>query len=221
MTAKCDSTLFRFCKGCEKNLPANTDVFPPHKLGKYGLYTHCRACNKVRTADLRARPDQKARQKAWRDANKEIVKDSNKAYRLSGYSSTEHVAAWRAKNLDHAREKESARARIRRAEDPVFAMMHRVRVSLNRHIFTGGYTKKSKSTDVLGCDWEFLKKHIERQFLQGMTWDNKGEWELDHIVPLSSARTPEEVLALGHHTNIRPLWRTMNRQKSNTMTHLI
>lgn len=71
------------------------------------------------------------------------------------------------------------------------------------------------SEQMLGCDWQELKSHIEQQFRDGMDWDNIGEWEVDHIVPLSSAKTIEDVIRLSHHTNLQPLWAYENRAKGS------
>ena len=55
------------------------------------------------------------------------------------------------------------------------------------------------------------------QFTEGMTWDNYGEWQIDHIVPLSSGETLEELIALNHYTNLQPLWADENNRKGGTV----
>lgn len=77
----------------------------------------------------------------------------------------------------------------------------------------------------LGYTTDELKTHLERQFLKGMTWENIGEWEIDHIVPIShfkftSADDPDFWLCWAL-SNLRPLWKSDNRKKSNIRTHLI
>jgi hypothetical protein len=62
---------------------------------------------------------------------------------------------------------------------------------------------------------------MERQFLPGMGWHNRSEWEIDHIVPLSTARSLEEVVVLNRFTNLRPLWRLDNRLKGAQEQFLI
>jgi len=48
-----------------------------------------------------------------------------------------------------------------------------------------------------------------------MNWDNYGKWEIDHVIALSLAKTPEEMYKLCHYTNLKPLWEADNASKSN------
>jgi hypothetical protein len=74
-----------------------------------------------------------------------------------------------------------------------------------------------RTTNLVGCDYEFLINYIESKFINGMSWDNYGYygWHLDHIIPLSSAKTEEELCKLFHYTNLQPLWAEDNLRKSN------
>lgn len=87
-------------------------------------------------------------------------------------------------------------------------------------------TKNGRSWESLvGFTVADLMVHLERQFLKGMTWANRGEWHIDHVVPLDehsfdSAEHPE-FRAAWALTNLRPLWATDNIKKSNKRTHLI
>lgn len=54
-----------------------------------------------------------------------------------------------------------------------------------------------------------------------MTWQNRGEWHIDHIVALATAKTEADVLALNHFTNLRPMWGPDNLKKGAKQTHLI
>ena len=78
-----------------------------------------------------------------------------------------------------------------------------------------------KTEFILGCDVNFFIKHIEKQFLKYMTWENKNEWEIDHITPISESKTIEDVIKLNHFTNLRPLWKKDNKLKSNKIEFLI
>jgi hypothetical protein len=77
--------------------------------------------------------------------------------------------------------------------------------------------KKSKTFEIIGCTPEFLKEYIEKQFIKGMEWSNHSVygWHIDHIIPLSSANTEEEIYKLCHYTNLQPLWAENNLKKSN------
>jgi hypothetical protein len=56
-----------------------------------------------------------------------------------------------------------------------------------------------------------------------MSWDNYGYygWHIDHIIPLSSAKTKEEIYKLCHFKNLQPLWWTDNLSKGKKQFELI
>ena len=102
--------------------------------------------------------------------------------------------------------------------DPNGHLTSVVRRSVNYNL----KSNKSKHTvEYLGCDIETFKKHIEKSFKQGMTWENIGEWEIDHITPMKYREYPEEVITLEmtierlHYTNTQALWRVENASKGN------
>lgn len=75
---------------------------------------------------------------------------------------------------------------------------------------------KSKSTiKLLGCSVREFQDHIIGQFTHGMSIYNYGEWHIDHIVPLSSAKSKRELEKLCHFTNLQPLWAIDNLRKSD------
>ena len=60
-----------------------------------------------------------------------------------------------------------------------------------------------------------LKNYIENKFTEGMSWDNYGKWHIDHIIPLNSAKTEEEIIKLCYYTNLQPLWASDNIRKKD------
>lgn len=148
-----------------------------------------------------------AGQRAYYQANKESLKAKGR----------EHYKANKQSYLDGNRRRVRDRIKV----DPVFALSTRIRSLIYARIYSGGYTKKSRSQEILGCTWPEFKLHIERQFLKGMSWDRLSEIHLDHIVPIATAKTEEEVIALNHFTNIRPMWAKDNLSKGAQVTHLI
>jgi hypothetical protein len=83
--------------------------------------------------------------------------------------------------------------------------------------------KKNTTNEIIGCSYEYLKQYLESKFESWMSWDNHGlyngdfdyGWDIDHIVPLSSAKTDEEVIKLNHYTNLQPLCSKVNRDIKN------
>jgi hypothetical protein len=214
----------RACARCAETKPATLEFFPPHKMGKCGLHSLCRPCKKVRDAELRVRPDQIARQQAWRDANKDAVKRSNIAYRAGGYRSTAAVAKWRAENLAHSRKQEARRRRERRANDPAFRLRGRLSARLSSLICG----KAGKTTEqLLGFTRHELTRHIEKQFINGMSWDafQRGLIEIDHIIPVSrfniTSTDDPEFRACWGLPNLRPMWAKDNRSKGAKVLTLI
>lgn len=83
------------------------------------------------------------------------------------------------------------------------------------------YKKTTKIYQTLGCTQQELLLHLEKQFLKGMTWDNRKLWHIDHIIPMDSAKTIDDNYRLNHFSNLRPMWAKDNLSKKNNITHLI
>jgi hypothetical protein len=76
--------------------------------------------------------------------------------------------------------------------------------------------KNNSTLDIIGCTPQFLKEYIENQFTDGMSWELMGKYiHIDHIIPLSSAKTEEELYKLCHYSNLQPLWAEDNLKKGN------
>jgi hypothetical protein len=111
--------------------------------------------------------------------------------------------------------------RERYSVDYMYNMTRRVRKRLHRFLTSNNITKKNKTFELVGCSPEFLKEHLEKQFKDKMTWENRNLWHIDHIIPLSSAKTEEELYKLCHYTNLQPLWAEENLKKSNKIVEQI
>jgi len=75
-------------------------------------------------------------------------------------------------------------------------------------------SKKSRKTnEYLGCTFQEARAWIEKQFKRGMRWDNHGEWEIHHKIPLAEwdLTDPQQMVRATHFTNLQPLWRHENR----------
>lgn len=134
---------------------------------------------------------------------------------------TKSVVTWRKESKDTYLEGAARYQRERYNNDVEFHVRARARWMITNAMKRMGYKKGSRTEDVLGCSWSEFKSHIERQFLPGMTWENRHLWHIDHIVPISSAESDVEAEALNHHTNLRPLWSEENRAKAARNLFLI
>jgi hypothetical protein len=107
--------------------------------------------------------------------------------------------------------------RKRRAENHYINTKQRIsgliRDSFNRR--TELSRKNETTSQILGCSIDFFCKYIERQFKDGINWDNRSEWHLDHIIPISSAKNVSELYKLNHYTNFQPLWAKDNMSKGD------
>jgi hypothetical protein len=75
--------------------------------------------------------------------------------------------------------------------------------------------KGGRTQELIGCSYEALRRHLAAQFLPGMSWENHGEWEIDHIRPCASfdLTNPVQQRECFHYSNLQPLWRRENRRK--------
>jgi hypothetical protein len=137
--------------------------------------------------------------KQWRENNKERhCRNAREYYQ---------------KNKAQANETKRKRRLERRKSDPLYSLTQAVRNLVLQAFKNKNYKKSSRTQTIIGCNWSELANHIESQFAKGMSWENRGQWHIDHIIPLASAKTSEDVFRLNHYTNLRPLWALDNLRK--------
>ena len=152
------------------------------------------------------------RHRKYNEANKESVLKKQRQY----YEANKERIAEKHKQYREAnKEKNKIREQKRLQNEPLFKFKKNIR-SLIKNSFKRGinqFRKSSKTEKILGCDIQFFLLHIQNNFTNGMTFDNHGKWHLDHIIPLATAKTEEDVIKLNHYTNFQPLWREENLSK--------
>lgn len=199
--------------------------FGKSKSSKDGLLYCCKKCNSERGKKYVKENPKKVleQQKKWRDKNPEWVYNRHKKWREENNELSNEIRRnWLNKNPEKRKEyrenyklRKHERRKERRDNDPVFNLTNRMRCRLWKYLKTLNITKTNKTFQIVGCSPQFLKEHLESQFVNGMNWDNRNEWHIDHIIPLSSAKTEEELYSLCHYTNLQPLWAEENIKKSN------
>jgi hypothetical protein len=103
----------------------------------------------------------------------------------------------------------------RRKTDPLYKLAECVRTRIRSFLNATGMRKSKKSKELIGCTFQELKLHLEKQFEIGMAWDNHSKfgWHIDHKIPLCKAKTEEDIIKLCHYTNLQPLWWDKNLSK--------
>jgi len=162
--------------------------------------------------------------KKYKIKNFEKVDKKNKEYFQKNREKNKiNCLNYRNKNIEREREryrtwKKNNKEKINQYnQQPIIRLKNSLRSRINEIMnkkYNNPYTKS-----LVGCEYNFLIKFIENKFVNGMTWDNYGYygWHIDHIIPLSSAKTEEELLKLFHYTNLQPLWGIDNMKKSNKL----
>jgi hypothetical protein len=148
--------------------------------------------------------------------NKAKISQKNREYIQKNY---EKIISAKKEYAKKNTKKIYARLLERMNKDDFFASKIKVRKLISRSIHQNGYSKSSKTEMILCCSYEEFKTHIESQFLDGMNWNNRNEWHIDHFIPLASAKTESEILKLNHYTNLRPMWAADNIRKGAKMPH--
>lgn len=154
--------------------------------------------------------------KQWAIKNAESIFNQQKQYRGNNSDTLSlKKSEYSKNNRPKINAKKSAYEKQRRAVDPLFRLTKNTRKMVSRYMLNG---KCKRTQEIIGCTYEELKLHIEKQFTQGMTWDNYGinGWHVDHIKPLAMATSEEEIILSNHYTNLQPLWCLDNLSKGAT-----
>ena len=118
----------------------------------------------------------------------------------------------------HKRRREIERVYNRnRIHTSIFAYLCNVLSKrLNRAARDHGFQRCARARELLGCSIEHLVRHLESRFTSGMSWDNRGQWHVDHIRPCASfdLADPDQQRECFHWTNLQPLWGRDNRKKA-------
>jgi hypothetical protein len=126
---------------------------------------------------------------------------------------------WREKNIDKHREYKRKYEKHRKDTDPLYKLISNFRTAIYQVLKESNVEKNGHYFDILGYTPEELIVHLENQFTEGMTWDNYGEFHVDHKLPISSFNIKEigdeEFMKCWSLDNLQPMWGEENIRKSN------
>ena len=177
----------KVCKKClEEKLLCE---FNKDKYSSDGLRYRCRECTSLEYKDF-----------YYKNKENEILRQVN----------------YQKNNSESVKKNRNIRHQINYDNNQLYKLKFNVRNRIKLFIKSVDFNVRvNKTLSLIGCSPEFLKEYLENKFMEGMSWDNHGlfGWHIDHIIPLSSAKTEEEVYKLCHYTNLQPLWAEENYKK--------
>ena len=213
------------CNKCNSVRPVNE--FSKYKRSKDGLQSNCKICVKNYRKENKESLTLKAKEfynnnkskiqekkRVYYKKNKEVIKlNSKKYYDEHSDEIKPKLRKYRNDNKETLNEYNKIYQKTRRLVDPLYKLKGNLRSMMCNTMKIRGYKKTSRTHEVLGCTFEEFKSHIESQWEDWMTWYNYGKynsyegrgWGIDYIIPLSTARTEEDIVTLNHHTNFQPL----------------
>lgn len=182
------------CSICKLELPFEN--FSKDKRNKTGYGNRCKSCYNEYSKKRLEDPEKRKHRR----------KSQNENYLHNHYNNEESLKKDRERKLRYCHNA---------IQDDLKKFEFRVRSLVRNRIKGKGFKKSSDTLSILGTTWENVKIHFETYFNDYINWNNMGDWEIDHIIPISSAITPDDVIRLCHYTNLQPLLKEDNRKKSD------
>lgn len=208
-----DDVKTKLCPNCKETKPFS--MFYKNSSKASGYKSHCKVCCKK-----------------YREENKDYFKNYSSKYRkLNLEYFRKKAKKFRENNPNYYKELKSTEEYKQRVNSynknkrkiaPMFKLQSNLRNRIHGYILQTEFKKNKKTEELLGANFDKVKSHIESTFQKGMNWNNNGRcqdgncgevWHIDHIVPLVSATTEEELYELFHYTNLQALWAFDNLSK--------
>lgn len=122
-------------------------------------------------------------------------------------------AAWRAKNAQHI----SNYTKRKKAQNPAFRIACNLRKRLSFLVRKASATKTKQTLALLGCPLKSFLLYLESLWQPGMSWENYGDWHVDHIMPCAifDLTNPEHQVRCFHFSNLQPMWALDNIRKGD------
>jgi hypothetical protein len=159
----------------------------------------------------------RAYDRAWRERNKQLQTEAykekkrayNRAYREANKEKLkDYIKSWQKNNPGKsylARKNRHETNSLDKVKDLLRGACYKAFERIKQN-------KPANTQTLLGCTWEEAKAHFESLFVEGMSWNNHGEWHIDHVRPVASF-AQDELHLMNHISNLQPLWAKDNLQK--------
>ena len=176
----------------------------------------------IDTPGQRFKGGKKVADKKWQQKNKEKLSEYYKEWSEKNREHRrEYHAKWREKNKETYQEYRRNYEKTKKDNDPTYRLASYTRTAIYTCLKERNINKYKNTFDLLPYGLEDLVQHLEKKFQEGMTWENYGEWHVDHVKPMSSFvfESPEdkEFQECWSLNNLQPLWGNENIKKSNKL----
>jgi hypothetical protein len=157
------------------------------------------------------------------ESKPEVKERKKKNYYLWFEQNKDHrkkyMDEYREKNKEKIREIKRNYEKTRKSNDPIYKLVANFRTAIWTTLKENNMNKYGHYFEILKYTPEQLSNHLENQFTDGMTWENYGEWHVDHKLPITSFDFKEigdeEFLKCWSLDNLQPMWAQENIRKSN------
>jgi hypothetical protein len=211
---------YKLCQHCKES--KSIEEFGLYKKYKDGRNVICKKCNVSKLKKYRETEKYKLYISEY--YKKENISKRQKEY-MSQYNKDNkdnlkvQKEEWRKINKEKIKTQKRKWNKLQKEINVLYNLSQLISSSFRKSFKRSGFSKKSKSIEILGYSFEEFKLYLESKFEPWMTWENKGlyngelnyGWDIDHIIPISSAITEEEIIKLNHYTNLQPLCSKVNR----------
>ena len=162
----------------------------------------------------------KVADKKWRDSNKEYMSNKSKTwYEQNKEHRKQYLKEYRENNVDKIRQIKRDYERNRKARDPLYKLISNFRTAIYQVLKESNVEKNKHYFDILQYTPEELITHLENKFTDKMSWDNYGDWHVDHKLPITHFNIQEmgdeEFMRCWSLDNLQPMWGFDNIFKSN------
>ena len=212
----------KVCKICnvEKEL---VDIVKDKNI-KSGYANFCKDCNRLKSKKFREENKEQYKEYYKEYYNREDVKKRQNDYMKNYINENRELLSinkkkWREENRDKIKQQKNEYRKMKKETDPIYRL-HQLISSIIRKSFNySGFKKSSRTHEIIGISFEEFKLYLECKFEPWMTWDNRGlyngelnyGWDIDHIIPISSAKTEDDIIRLNNYKNLQPLCSKINR----------
>jgi hypothetical protein len=191
-----------------------------------GFKPRCKPCHNEDNKEYRKRNPETAAASSsnWAKRNKDKVRAKSRRWvERNPEKPSASAKAWRLRNPEATKERDRL-ANSKRNKQVKFRIRKSVSEGIRLSLRSGGKLGR-KTFELLGYTHQDLMSHLERQFIDGMTWDNYGDWHIDHIVALADFKyesaEDQDFKAAWCLSNLRPLWASDNCKKKASRVFLL